>query len=200
MKVLGNLKKGLIFVLSAPAGTGKTTLVRMLTAEFPEAVVESISFTTRSIAAGEVQGRDYFFVSAEEFQQKLKEGEFLESARVFQHNYGTSKAEVEKEQKQGKHVVLVIDTQGAMKLKVERFPAIFIFVAPPSLEELKKRLVKRQRESRENIEERLKFAAHEMEQANQYDYLIINDSLKPAYEVLRSIFIAEEHKIKRETK
>ncbi len=195
MKVLGNLKKGLVFVISAPAGTGKTTLVRMLTGEFPEAVVESISFTTRKIAPGEVSGRDYFFLTPEEFEERFRVGEFLESATLFGHHYGTSKAQVLKEQKAGKHVALVIDTQGAMKLKAEKFPAIFIFVAPPSLEELKKRLVKRQRESKENIEERLNFAAHEMEKAREYDYLIINDSLKPAYEVLRSIFIAEEHKV-----
>jgi guanylate kinase len=196
MKVLGNTPKGLVFVISAPAGTGKTTLVRMLTGEFPEAVVESVSFTTRSIRPGEVSGRDYYFVSAEEFAQKKAAGEFLENATVFGHEYGTSKHEVLQEQKKGKHVALVIDTQGALKLKEQQFPAIFIFLAPPSVEELRERLFKRKRESKEHIEERLNFAAWEMEKAQQYDYRIVNDSLPSAYDVLRSIFIAEEHKIR----
>lgn len=193
MKILGNLKKGLIFVMSAPAGTGKTTLVRMLINEFP-CIVESVSCTTRPPRGGEIPGRDYHFLSKEEFEAKIEAGDFLEYAKVFSQYYGTSKSEVLAQQKNGKHVVLVIDTQGALKLKKERFPAVFIFLKPPSLAELRERLFKRKTEADQLIEERLAWATHEIEMAEQYDYQIINDSLDHAYDVLRSIIISEEHK------
>jgi guanylate kinase len=192
-KSLGCLNKGLIFVISAPAGTGKTTLVQMLCKEF-DCVVKSTSYTTRKIRSGEVDGQDYHFISKEKFLSKVAAGEFLEHAEVFGNSYGTSKKEVESLQKQGKHVVLVIDTQGAAKLK-EFLSAIFIFVSPPSSEELKRRLHGRQSETSEMIETRLSWAEKEMSEAAGYDYHIINENLKTAYEVLRSIFIAEEHRV-----
>lgn len=192
MKVLGSLKKGLIFVLSAPAGTGKTTLVRMLTKEF-DCVVESISFTTRKPRPNEKDGRDYHFVSKEEFEKKIREGEFLEHAKVFDHYYGTSRKVVEAARSQGKHVVLVIDTQGAMQLK-EFLPAVFIFISPPNLEELRSRLLTRKTDTEESIQHRLSWAEKEMTLASRYDYHIINDDLNTAYDVLRSILVAEEHK------
>lgn len=192
-KVLGNLKKGLVFVVSAPAGTGKTTLVRMLCSEFP-CVVESVSYTTRSIRAGETPGVDYHFISKEEFQKKIKEGEFLEYAQVFDQFYGTSKNLVESFQAKGKHVILVIDTQGALQLK-EKLPAIFLFIRPPSLEELRNRLISRKSDSMESIENRLSWAKKEMEMASHYDYEIINEDLKTAYQIFRSIVIAEEHRV-----
>ncbi|MDE3045929.1 MAG: guanylate kinase [Verrucomicrobiota bacterium] len=192
MKVLGGLKKGLVFVVSAPAGTGKTTLVQMLCKEF-DCVVESVSFTTRKPRPNEREGKDYHFISAAEFEKKIKEGEFLEHAKVFNHYYGTSLLFVEREQARGKHVVLVIDTQGAMKL-MGGFPATFIFISPPSMKELKKRLMARRSETEEAMEERLSWAEKEMSLAPRYDYHIINEDLKVAYEVLRSILIAVEHK------
>lgn len=193
MKILGNLKKGLVFVVSAPAGAGKTTLVRMLIQEFPR-VVESISDTTRLPRTGEQTGRDYHFLTKERFESKVKSGDFLEYAEVFGYYYGTSKSEVLKQQEEGKHVVLVIDTQGALKLRKELFPAVLIFIKPPSLAVLRERLIKRKTEAAQHIEQRLNWAAHEMEMAAYYDYQIVNDSLHHAYDVLRSIFIAEEHK------
>lgn len=192
MKVLGNVEKGLVFVLSAPAGTGKTTLARMLCEEF-SCVKESISCTTRPIRPGEKEGDHYHFISREEFESKIKAGDFLEYAKVFDDYYGTSKQYVLKEQQNGKHVILVIDTQGALQLK-GKFPAVFIFIAPPTLEELRERLIKRKTETPQMIEKRLAWAKHEITLANQYDYLIINDNLQVAYDVLRSILIAEEHK------
>lgn len=193
-KLLGNLSRGLVFVLSAPAGTGKTTLVRMLTDEF-DCVVESISCTTRSHRPNESQGKDYHFLSKEKFESRIQKGDFLEYAEVFGYYYGTSRDYVLQQQKQGKHVILVIDTQGAMKLKKERFPAIFIFVSPPSMQELRQRLLKRKTDSPESIEERLAWAEHEISMAPHYDYHIVNDNLANAYGVLRSIVIAEEHRI-----
>ena len=184
--------RGLVFVVSAPAGTGKTTLVRMLREEFPN-VIENISYTSRLPRPNEVPNRDYYFISKEEFEKKIKDGEFLEYAKVFDHYYGTSQKTVERLQDQGKHVVLVIDTQGALQIK-KKLDAIFIFVSPPSLEELKTRLTERKAESKEEIRLRLSWAEKELAEAPKYNYHIVNDSLKEAYTVLRSILIAEEHK------
>lgn len=193
-KLLGNLRKGFVFVLSAPAGTGKTTLVRMLSQEFP-CIVESISCTTRPVRLGEENGKDYHFLTKEEFETMIRHGDFLEYAEVFGYYYGTSRSFVIKQQEMGKHVFLVIDTQGAMKLRKVGFPAFFIFLSPPSLEELKERLIKRQTESPEAIEKRLSWAKDEMEKVIHYDYHIVNDNLNQAYAILRSIVIAEEHKV-----
>jgi guanylate kinase len=194
-KLLGNLKKGLFFILSAPAGTGKTTLVNMLEDEF-SSVVRSISFTTRNPRKGEVNGIDYFFVTKEEFEKKIQMNDFLEYALVFDDYYGTSKTFVEEKRNEGKNVVLVIDTQGAMKLK-EKNIATLIFVTPPSVEVLKERLLKRNTDSLESIEKRLSWANEEIKLAKNYDYIIVNDELQVAYQILRSILIAEEHRTKR---
>ncbi len=191
-QILGGLKKGLAFVVSAPAGTGKTTLVRMLIEEF-SCVVESVSHTTRSPRPNEVEGRDYFFISRLEFEKKIQAGEFLEYAEVFGHLYGTSRKFVVDRQERGKHVILVIDTQGALQL-MEKMEATFIFISPPSLEELKSRLHRRKSETEEAMAQRLSWAQKEISLASRYHYHIINDHLKVAYEVLRSILIAEEHK------
>lgn len=191
-QVLGSKKKGLAFVISAPAGTGKTTLVRMLLEEF-SCIVESVSYTTRTPRSNEVEGRDYFFINRPAFEKKISAGEFLEHAEVFGHFYGTSKEFVSQQQSKGKHVVLVIDTQGALQL-MEHMEAVFIFISPPSLEELQNRLYSRKSETEEAIAHRLSWAQKEMALAARYNYHIINDRLKTAYDVLRSIFIAEEHK------
>ncbi len=192
MSVLGTLDRGLVFVISAPAGTGKTTLVRMLTEEF-DCVVESVSCTTRKPRANEKEGVDYFFVSEARFQAMIKEGEFLEYAHVFGHYYGTSRHSLEKQLKRGKHVILVIDTQGAEQVK-KQIDAIHIFIRPPNFDELKQRLHGRQSETKEAIATRLSWAERELEAAKHYDYQVVNQDLKTAYEILRSILIAEEHK------
>lgn len=193
-KILGNLNRGLVFVLSAPAGTGKTTLIHMLKKEF-NCVVSSISYTSRSPRINETQGVDYHFITKEEFHKKIQSGDFLEYVELYQDFYGTSKSWVEKQLSEGKHVFLVIDTQGAKKLKT-LIPAIFIFLKPPSLEELKRRLEQRKTETPEAMEKRLNWALKEIEEQHHYDYIITNDRLDAAYDVLRSIVIAEEHRIK----
>lgn len=195
-KVLGNLKKGKLFILSAPAGTGKTTLARMASSEF-SCVVESVSYTTRAPRGSEVEGRDYFFVSKETFHKLKEEGEFLEDAEVFGNCYGTSKKFVQEHLNQGHHVLLVIDVQGAMKLKNMNIHGVFIFIKPPSLLALKQRLMARNADSQESIELRLSQAEKELEFEKYYDYQIINDNLSSAFDVLQSILIAEEHKIRR---
>ena len=195
-KLLGNLSKGFVFVLSAPAGTGKTTLVRMLAQEFP-CIYESISCTTRSPRADEIEGKDYYFLSKKEFEDRVQQGDFLEYAEVFGYHYGTSLSDVIKHQEMGKHVFLVIDTQGAMQLRKKKFQAVYIFLSPPSLEELKERLIKRRTENIESIENRLSWAKAELEMMTYYDYHIVNDHLNQAYTILQSIVIAEEHRVKK---
>lgn len=197
-KVLGNLSEGLLFVVSAPAGTGKTTLVRLLTKNFP-CVVESVSCTTRVPRPGEEEGKDYFFVTRKEFEAKKKQGDFLENAEVFGHCYGTSKEFVDSQRKLGKHVILVIDTQGALHLQALKVEATYIFIAPPDFEVLRERLLGRKTDSKEENEERLAWSHKEMELSVLYDFFIINSELEIAYEVLKSILIAEEHKIKKYT-
>lgn len=192
-KVLGNLSKGLLFVISAPAGTGKSTLVDMILEEFPNEIAESCSCTTRLPRPGEVSDKHYAFLSDDEFEKKIFNQEFLEHAKVFGSYYGTRKEEVNRLLEEGKHVVLVIDTQGAMKIK-GKLQAIFIFISPPSFDELRRRLFNRRTESEEKIQERLLWAKQEISLANRYDYQIVNDNLHITYQILRSIFIAEEHK------
>lgn len=193
MKLLGNVEKGKIFVVSAPAGSGKTTLVNQLKNEF-EVVKTTVSYTTRSQREGERPGVDYHYISKESFEEKIKNHEFLEYVELYGDYYGTLKDSIEKLQNLGNHVVLVIDTQGGLKLK-KMMPATLIFIMPPSLEELSSRLYKRQSESVEVIQKRLQWAEHEIKDAKYYDYVIVNDDLKTAYEVLKSIFIAEEHRV-----
>lgn len=189
----GNPQRGVPFVLSAPAGTGKTTLVAKLREEFPT-VVQSISCTSRKPRPSEQNGIDYFFLSDEEFENKIKSGDFLEYVKLYDFYYGTDRLWVENELNQGHHVFLVIDTQGAMKLR-GKYPAVFIFVEPPSLDELRRRIENRKEDTPEMIEKRLKWAKNELALKNHYDYLITNDDFDAAYEALKSIVIAEAHRI-----
>ena len=192
-KILSEMsqKRGKIFVLSAPAGTGKTTLVKRLTRDFPH-VVQSISFTSRSKRPNEVNGVDYNFVSIEEFQDKLANGDFLEHAKVYEDYYGTDRLFVESQLEEGNHVFLVIDTQGARQI-MGKVPAVFIFVSPPNMQELRHRLSARQTESLEIVNERLSWAEKEMEVGKLYQYQIVNDELEKAYQELKQIVIAEDH-------
>lgn len=193
-RLLGNLKRGLVFIISAPAGTGKTTLVQKLTQEFP-CVVASVSYTTRPMRSGEIDQVHYHFVTEEEFKRRIAEGDFLESVQLYGYYYGSSRRWIEEKLAEGKHVLLVIDTQGAQLLR-ESIQATSIFIAPPSIEELKRRLLQRRTESSELIEKRLLWAKEEMKRQSHYDYLLINDDLTIAYQTLRSILIAEEHRVR----
>jgi len=189
-------ERGLLIVISAPSGTGKTTLTRMLLKEFPN-IEFSISFTTRKPRPGEVNGKDYWFISREEFLKRIEEGDFLEWAEVYGNLYGTSKSQVLKALNEGKDVLLDIDTQGALQVK-ENFPeAVLIFILPPSLEELERRLRNRGTDPEEVIEKRLKIAREEIKRAKFYDYIVVNDVLEVAYNKLKSIISAEKCKTKR---
>jgi guanylate kinase len=193
-KNLEHSKQGLAFVISAPAGTGKTTLAKMLAEEFPH-VITSVSFTTRKPRHGEIPGKDYHFLSADEFEKKIESEDFLEHVQLYGNCYGTSRQWVQEQLRNGKHVIMTIDTQGGLLLK-NQFPAIFIFILPPSLNELRKRLEQRKTETPEGIEKRLEVAKKEVEAAHLYDYNIVNDNLEVAYQTLRSILIAEEHRVR----
>lgn len=192
---LRNKKIGNLYVVSAPAGTGKSTLVSMLVKEFP-CIVENISWTTRKPRKGEIQGIHYHFTTEEEFKRKIANRDFLEYVQLYGNYYGTDYGTVAKLQNESKDVVLVIDTQGAMQLK-GKIPAIFIFLQPPSMEVLRQRLIARQTEDSTVIEQRLLVAQEELKLADQYDYCIINDDLNTAYQVLKSIFIAEGHRVRK---
>lgn len=192
-RVLGNLPYGLTFIVSAPAGTGKTTLVGMLMKEF-ESIKMSVSCTTRPPRPHEVDGIHYHFLTDEEFTKKIENGEFLEHVSLFGYRYGTLYKDVEELKKNGYHVVLVIDTQGAVQL-MGKIEAAYIFLLPPSEEEHMRRLVGRGTETKEVVQKRLEWAEKEIELGKLYDYQIINDDLATAYQVLRSIVIAEEHRV-----
>lgn len=184
---------GQLFIISAPAGAGKTTLVHMLKSAYPNRITQSISCTTRKPRKGEIDGKDYVFLTKEAFEERINRGDFLEYVTLFGDHYGTLKEMVTREQKNGKDVILVIDTQGALKLK-KKVKATFIFIAPPSMEILEERLRNRKTESSETLKKRLKWAKYEMEQTKLYDYTIVNDDLETAYEALKSIVIAEKHR------
>ena len=170
--------RGCLFIVSAPAGTGKTTLVARLTKELP-AVVRSISTTTRKKRHGEEEGVDYFFVSKEKFEEQRQKGAFLEWVELFGCLYGTSQEFVNRELQKGHHVILVIDTVGAMQV-LDKIAAVSIFISPPSLAELRRRLQERKSESAEKVEERLARAEEEIAAGKSYAYQIVNDDLETA--------------------
>ncbi|MGR3912024.1 MAG: guanylate kinase [Candidatus Rhabdochlamydia sp.] len=189
------LRSGILFVVSAPAGAGKTTLVNMLTQELTR-TVRSVSSTTRAPRHNEQDGVDYHFLTQQVFTQQQEEGAFLESATVFGNSYGTSQESVDYHLNEGRHVILVIDTEGALTVKKKRPDAVLIFILPPSLEELKRRLLLRGTDSLESITKRVAAAQRELEMISHYDYHVPNGDLSAAYNILKSIVIAEENRIK----
>ncbi len=182
---------GKLFILSAPSGAGKTTLLKRVMADLP-GLAFSISHTTRLPRAGEVDGVDYHFVSRDKFEAMQDQGVFLEWAEVHGNLYGTSRPAVLAQLATGLDVILDIDVQGAAILRESAaIPAASLFISPPSLPELERRLRGRGTDSEETILLRLKNARQEMQAAADYEYLIINDRLEQAVDTLRAIVIAE---------
>ena len=182
--------QGLLFVLSAPSGAGKTTLGTMLLDQL-EGLQLSISYTTRQMRPGEQDGHDYHFVPEQRFRSMIDNAEFVEWARVHDNYYGTALADIEKLCDQGRDVLLDIDVQGAAQLRDKGIPAVFIFIAPPSFEALEQRLRRRDSDDATTIEKRIKNARTELEQARLYDYIVINDDLSDAAAKLHAIISAE---------
>lgn len=191
MGMSSNKKKGIVFIVSAPSGAGKTTLVERYIKEHPQRCIRSVSCTTRPPRKSEVDGKDYFFLSEKKFMQKLSEDAFLEHAKVFDYYYGTLKETVEEGLNAGKHVFLVIDTQGAELLK-NHIEAQFIFIMPPSIEALQSRLIHRETEDQSQRELRLSFAKEEMKKARLYDKIILNDNFEQAYQDLTDFIHSKE--------
>jgi len=186
-------KKGLLFVLSAPSGCGKTTVCKRLTAIFPR-LSRSVSATTRPPRKNEVNGRDYYFVSGDEFRRMRKKGELLEWAPVFGYFYGTPKAPVNETLNRGEDMLLAIDVKGAGQVKKKAPRSVHIFLAPPSMDDLRKRLKKRGTDRLLEIKKRLDVARGEMAQAKRYDYIVVNDALKEAVGRIESIMRSEKRK------
>jgi len=186
-----NKNSAKIFIVSAPSGGGKTTLCRKLLASDP-ALVDSISMTTRPPRPGEENGVDYIFTGDKYFRREIEKGGFLEYEENFGYLYGTPKDFVEKNLRKGRSVLLSIDVKGAMKVR-RSYPdrSVLIFILPPSITELKKRLSLRRSDSPEVIAGRLKFAKKEISYRNKYDYTIVNDNLEKAYKRLKNIVLKE---------
>lgn len=184
----GNKNK--LFVLAAPSGAGKTTLVHALMKRNP-GLKFSISYTTRTRRENEQHSRDYFFVTADEFSALEKDGELLESARVFDNHYGTSRSQVEQHLQNGDSVLLEIDWQGARQVRASMPDAVSVFVLPPSVTELERRLRDRKTDSGEVIARRLSNALGDMSHWREFDYVIINDDLDQAVADLQSILAGD---------
>jgi guanylate kinase len=181
---------GLIFIVSAPSGTGKTTLVREVIRQLP-GLQFSVSFTTRLPRPDEKEGEDYHFVSHSVFQKMVEKNEFLEWAEVLGNRYGTPRPDLKKLKSEGIDFILDIDTQGAKKVMKEIDQPVLIYLLPPSLKILRERLINRGVDSLEMVKFRLSNARRDMEEAYGYHYVIINDSIEDAIEKLKSIIIAE---------
>ena len=187
-------RKGVLFVISGPSGVGKGTVNKRLFEEFGNAVAFSVSATTRDPREGEVDGREYFFISRQEFEKRVANNEFLEHAEYAGNCYGTPRDYVLSLLQRGVSVILEIDVQGAMQVKRRMPESVSVFILPPSFEELEHRLRGRGTETPEKIERRLAAAKAEMARAPEYDYQIVNDDLDAAYARLREIFILETEK------
>ncbi|MBW4054981.1 MAG: guanylate kinase [Proteobacteria bacterium] len=186
-------REGLILILSAPSGAGKTSLCRELFKTFPD-MKESVSYTTRAPRHGEVEGEAYHFVTNEVFERMVEEDAFAEWAEVHGNKYGTALRTLEEARKNGIDLVLDIDCQGALKLKEQFEGGVYVFIMPPSMEELRRRLEHRSSDAQEVIDRRITRAADEIREARWYDYIIFNDNFTVACRELASIVIAHRRK------
>jgi guanylate kinase len=187
--------KGLLFVISAPSGAGKTTVCKALLRSLPR-LGFSVSDTTRKIRRGEVDGRDYFFISECEFKDKIRKGELAEWARVHNYYYGTPKKSISSIRSKGHDVLLEIDVQGGINIKKMYPGAVLVFIKSPSFEVLKERLKYRGVDGKKEIAKRLDTAKRELKLLNEYDYVVVNDKLEEAIEDVASI-IRNERKDSR---
>ena len=179
-------KRGTLVVISAPSGAGKTTIARAIMERNPS-LMFSVSATTRPKRAGEVEGRDYYFLTPEEFKRRADAGEFVEWEEVYGYYYGTLKKEVERILQAGRTVVFDVDVNGGLSIKHHYPEAVLIFVTPPSMEVLKERLVKRGTESEDTLHKRLDRVPMELEKGKRFDYQVVNDVLERAITAVQKI-------------
>ena len=194
--------EGVLYIVSAPSGAGKTSLVKALLKTDP-AIRLSVSYTTRAPRPGETDGRDYHFVSRERFEEMLAEGEFLEHAEVYGNFYGTSKGGIARDLNAGRDILLEIDWQGADQVRAHFPQSASIFILPPSFNALRTRLAGRGQDSDTVIERRLAAAAHDVAHAEAFDYIIVNDdfdhALQDLFAITRSIRLEAARQLKRHT-
>ena len=184
MNEAGTARRGRLFVIAAPSGAGKTSLVRALMEQVPT-LRFSVSYTTRPKRPAELDGKDYFFVSREEFERMVAAGEFLEYARVFENYYGTSRQQVEESLASGQDLILEIDWQGAAQIRRAMPESVSVFILPPSRAELERRLRGRGTDSEEVIARRLGEAANDMKHWEEFDYVVVNDDFDRAVSELQ---------------
>jgi len=187
-------KKGLIFVVSAPSATGKTTVIKRFLEKHNRDFVISVSATTRSPRKGEKDGKDYFFISREKFREYIKKGKFLECARVLDNYYGTLKETVVEPVNRGKNVIMDVDVRGARSIKRKIKGSVTIFLVPPSFRELKNRLKKRKTETKKDMKQRLELAKKELKEKDKYDYIVINREIGEAVNYMECVFKLEQFK------
>lgn len=187
---------GNVFVLSAPSGTGKSTLAKRLVKEV-SGLDFSVSFTTRKPRPGEVHGKDYFFLDDAEFDAMVAADGFVEWVKVYEHRYGTGKEWIQQRLASGADILLDIETQGARRVHEAIPDAVMVFLLPPSAAELSARLRGRADESEQQVNIRLNYARHELSQFQQYDYLVVNDTVDQAYRKLESIILATRSRRER---
>ena len=188
--------KGIIFILSAPSGTGKTTVCQLLKQKLPNLKL-SISHTTREPREGETKDKDYHFISQKQFEKKIQNGEFLEWAKVFNNYYGTASESISRHLNKGEDVLIELDVQGAQSLRKINYKAVFIFIMPPSLKELEVRLNKRGTENANKIQYRLEVSKKEIQQSILYDYILTNIDVEETANNLQSIITGEQFRKER---
>ncbi|MPQ42457.1 guanylate kinase [Clostridium tarantellae] len=193
---MNRMNKGVLIVISGPSGAGKGTICKALL-EKNEDIFISVSATTRNPREGEVDGVNYHFLSKEQFLRRVEEDDFLEWAEVYGNYYGTPKSNVEKLLDEGKNVILEIDIQGALKVKEKAREGVFIFILPPSMEELKQRIIKRGSETPESLMTRFKSAYQEINYVSKYNYAVVNDNVEDAVNKIESVLIAEKCRVDR---
>lgn len=198
--MLNNKKKGKIFIISGSSGSGKTTLLKrlVLQSEFRGNLIKIITATTRAPRGQEKDGRDYYFLSRDEFQRRLHNGEFVESQEIYNDYYATPKKDLLKVIKSGLDALLCIDVQGALALE-RLFPddAVLIFIKVPSIKSLRERLSLRLTETKESLSRRLEIAKEEMGYVSRYDYIVVNDILEDALKKIAAVITAERLKLKK---
>lgn len=190
-------QRGRLFVVSGPSGVGKDTVLARLHEQMPD-VLRCVTVTSRPPRAGEVEGRDYFFVSVGRFREMVEAEDFLEYATVHERLYGTPRAWVEEQRDAGRDVILKIDVQGGLTVRTRVRDAVLVFLAPPSVEELERRLRARLTDTEDQISVRLLDARSELQQIPNYDYCLINDDLERASDLLRSVILAERCRVPRQ--